>query len=198
MHDASVILDPWLYRMCVWCMCVWCGKFCSEPTDERTDKAILGVWCIHLCMMHPECMCSDIYIYDACVNDAHICDPGPWSWSSHLCMILDPDVCMYDAYSLDPDIRDYDAHCMMHLYMHVWCIYQFSLILVSDACVYDAHIYAGPWFWSKHVCIVHESMMRYFSITNGRTDERTNEQGDSRSRISYQLSSWHLFVTNPR
>ena len=132
---------------------------------------------IQVCMMHPECICPDIYgiydIYDACVNDAHICDPGPWSWSSHLCMILDPDVCMYDAYSLDPDIRDYDAHFMMHLYMHVWCIYQFSLILDSDACVYDAHIYAGPWFWSKHVCIVHESMMRYFLVTNGRTDERT-------------------------
>ena len=32
---------------------------------------------IHACMMHPECMCPDIYIYDACVNDAHICDPGP-------------------------------------------------------------------------------------------------------------------------
>ena len=25
-------------------------------------------------------------------------------------MTLDPNVCMYDAYSLDPDTRDYYAH----------------------------------------------------------------------------------------
>ena len=36
----------------------------------------------------------------------------------HVCMILDPDVCMYDAYSLDPDTRDYDAH-MYDSFIHV-------------------------------------------------------------------------------
>ena len=46
-------------------------------------------------------------------------------------MILDPDVCMYDAYSLDPDIRDYDAHCMMHL----------SMMLDPDTRIDDAFIY---------------------------------------------------------
>ena len=101
-------------------------------------------------------------------------------------MIIDPDVCMYDAYSLDPDIRDYDAHCMMHLYMHVWCIYQFSLILDSDACVYDAHIYGtGTWFWSMYVCMVHESMMQYFLVTNEPTNEPTNKE-DSKSLIILQ------------
>ena len=42
----------------------------------------------------------------------------------YVCMILDPNVCMYDAYSLDPDTRDYDAHMydafiqsMMHVSM---------------------------------------------------------------------------------
>ena len=71
--------------------------------------------------------------------------------------------------------------CMMHdpwsWYMHVWCIYQCSPILDSDACVYDAHIYdPGPWSWSMHVCVVHVSMMRQIL-------SRTDEQGDSRSRI---------------
>ena len=36
----------------------------------------------------------------------------------HVCMILDPDVCLYDAHSLDPNTHGYDAHiCMMHLSM---------------------------------------------------------------------------------
>ena len=40
-------------------------------------------------------------------------------------------------------------------YMYVWCIYLFSSILDSDACVNDAHIYdPGPWSWSMHVCMI--------------------------------------------
>ena len=52
-------------------------------------------------------------------------DPGPRSWSMHVCMILDPDVCLYDACSLDPDTRD----CMIYL----------SMMLDPDICMYDAY-----------------------------------------------------------
>ena len=45
-------------------------------------------WCMMhdaWCMMHDAwCMILD---YDACVYDAHIYDPGHWSWSMHLCMV---------------------------------------------------------------------------------------------------------------
>ena len=59
-------------------------------------------------------------------------------------MILDPDVCMYDAYSLDPDIRDYDAHCMMHL----------SMMLDPDTFMYDAYIYVPRPLTLMHVCMM--------------------------------------------
>ena len=32
----------------------------------------------------------------------------------HVCMILDPDVCLYDAHSLDPNTHGYDAHIYMY------------------------------------------------------------------------------------
>ena len=57
--------------------------------------------------------------------------------------------------------------CMMHMSMILdpdTCMYLCSLIL--DTCMYDARM-------------VHASMMRNFSVTEGRMDE----QGDSRSRM---------------
>ena len=48
----------------------------------------------------------------------------------HVCMILDPDVCMCDAHSLDPNTRGYDAH-----------VYDASMILDPDTCIDDAFIY---------------------------------------------------------
>ena len=73
-------------------------------------------------------------------------------------------VCMCDAYVLDPDTCDHDAHTYYSFiddhrswYMHVWCIYQLSLILDCDACVYNAHIYdLVPWSWSMHLCMMHD------------------------------------------
>ena len=97
----------------------------------------------------------------------------------HVCMILDPGACM-----------------------HVRCIYMFLILILDyDACVYDAHIYVPRSLTMMHVCmmrismildldseacmhvcivyvcIVHVSMMRQIL-------SRTNEQGDSRSRIT--------------
>ena len=113
---------------------------------------------------------------------------------------------MHDAWCMMHDAWCMMHVCMMHIsmildpwswYMHVWCIYLCSSLLDYTACVYDAHIYdprsltliyvcmmhismiLDPWSWCMCVCMVHVSMMRYFSVT----DQRTNGQGDSRSRI---------------
>ena len=37
-----MILNPWPWYMYPWCIYLWCGW--NFVTDERTDKAILGVW----------------------------------------------------------------------------------------------------------------------------------------------------------
>ena len=43
MHISMILdLDPEAC-MYVWCMYLRCGKFCYQRTDERTNKAILGV-----------------------------------------------------------------------------------------------------------------------------------------------------------
>ena len=70
--------------------------------------------------------------------------------------------------------------CMMHISMILdpdTCMYLCSLIL--DSCMYDARM-------------VHASMMRNFSVTEGRTDE----QGDSRSRI--QIIIWVVLDSHSR
>ena len=103
-------------------------------------------------------------MYDACM----------YIWSSilvHVCMMHIPLILTHVIM----------MHvCMMHISMIIILCMHVINILDPDACVYDAHIYdPGPWSWSMHVCVVHVSMMRYFLGTNGRTDE----QGDSRSRM---------------
>ena len=47
-YDSGPDLEACMY---VWCMYLWCGKFCQQPTDGRTDKAILGVW-FYLMALH--------------------------------------------------------------------------------------------------------------------------------------------------
>ena len=151
---------------------------------------------------------SDVYICDpdvckvymicdpgVCTYDAYIYDPGPWCkylrcrnaeciypwyinvsmiqlkfchWLTNNQMIFDPDVCMYDAciYYLRPltlvHVR-FMRICMMHVHLWSW-----SLILMH-ACKYD------------------DVSMMWLKFCHGRTNERTNEQGDSRSRIYYIL-----------
>ena len=45
--------------------------------------------------------------------------------------------------------------------MRVWCIYQCSSILDSDACVYDAHIYDPRSLILIHACMMHISLTFY-------------------------------------
>ena len=76
--------------------------------------------------------------------------------------MLDPDTYLYDAFINVP----------WSWYMHVWCIYQLSLIIDSDACVYDAHIYGnGPW----HACMYGAWIYDAIFFGDERTDERTNK-----------------------
>ena len=71
----------------------------------------------------------------------------------HTSMILDPDTSMYDAHIYDPQSLTLMHVCMMHLSM-----------ILNHACMYGACIYDAANF-----------------VTDGRTNKRTNEQGDSRS-----------------
>ena len=68
---------------------------------------------------------------------------------------------------------------MMHLpIMHL------SMTLDPDTCMYDAFFNFLRSLTLMHTCMVHESMMRYFLVTDEPTNRRTNGQGDSRSLIS--------------
>ena len=69
---------------------------------------------------------------------------------------------------------------MMHL----------SMILDPDACIYDAFIYVPRSLTMMHVCMMHISMILdldpeacVYDAANFVPDQRTNEQGDSRSLI---------------
>ena len=195
MHISMVLdLDPeacmyvWFLTLMYVCMCD--AYICSW--SWYTWPWCTYVWCmmhafihdlIHACMMHYQC--SQILDSDTCVYDAYIYSTGPWSWSMHICMILDPGVCMhvrciYMFLILThvtmmhiPIIQMYDAFIQdaWSPYRHVWCVYLCSLVLDSDACMYGADIYdPGPSSWSMHVCMVYVSMMRQILFRmNGRT-----------------------------
>ena len=82
--------------------------------------------------------------------------------------------------------------CMMNIFMILdACMPD---VCMHDACIHNAYLYAP---WSRCMCVscmnerytylwsltlMRVSMMRYFSVT----DQRTNEQGDSRSRIDWR------------
>ena len=62
--------------------------FIHDPDTSVYDAFINVPWSLtlmHVCMMHIS-MILDLDS-DACVYDAHIYDPGPWSWSLHVCMV---------------------------------------------------------------------------------------------------------------
>ena len=186
MHLWSSILD--------YTACVYDAAEILFRTDGRTNKAILGVWykytnidaCIcdaYIC--YPVwCiyLCSSILDYDARVYDAHIHDPGPWSWNMCVCCmygtcVYDVCVCMMQMFL---DLHIYFMHvCMMHIHMF---LDHYAYVL--DALVYDAYI-CDPWYLSMlHVCMMRQILSR----TNGRT----NGQGDSRSRIDFdsEIGLW--------
>ena len=88
MMHTSVIFNPWLC-----CMCVWCGW------NFVTDKSTMNDACMYLQVF-------ELCIYDACIYHlwpltlVHVCfmcicmmhaqyiyDPGPWSWCMHVGMM---------------------------------------------------------------------------------------------------------------
>ena len=91
--------------------------------------------------------------------------------------------------------------CMIHIFlilipdpdtcMHLWCMYLWCMhvCMILVWCTNVWYIYF--WSWSLiliHACI-HDAYIcdaAYF-VTNGPTDQRTNEQGDSRSWIDSSL-----------
>ena len=75
MHISTMHIypDPWSWYMCLWCTYAWCIYPCS---------LIL----IHACMMHISVFLNP-WLWCMCVYDAHIYDPGPRSWSMHVCMV---------------------------------------------------------------------------------------------------------------
>jgi hypothetical protein len=81
--------------------------------------------------------------------------------------IVDPDTCVYDAHIYDPRSLTLIYVCLMHI----------SMIL-------------DPWLWSMCVCMVHVSMMRYFSVTDERTDKAILGVGCNDQQ-------WYLRVTYP-
>ena len=162
-------------------------------------------------------MILDTWLCCMCVYDAHIYDPGPRSWSMLVCMvhismirlkfchgrtdgrtnkailgvgcslILDSDAYVYDAHIYDSRSLILIHTCMMHLSMFldpwlycmcVWCTYLWSWTLTL-----------------MHVCMMHISMILDLDpeacmyvwcmyLWCGKfCHERTDEQGDSRSRI---------------
>ena len=168
---------------------------------------------MHVCMMHISmiiilCMhVINILDPDACVYDLqcmmHI--------SIHISMILDPVACM-NVWSLTlmfvcmmhtlliliqvammhicmmhlSMILDPVHACMMHVfftfdpwpwYMYVWCIHLLSLIMMHmcmmHLCMMHTSVILDPWLWC--MCV--------WCGWNFVTDQRTNEQGDSRSRM---------------
>ena len=46
-----------------------------------------------------------------------------------------------------------------------------SVILDSDACLYDAPMYDAYVYHPRSLTLMSVSMMRYFSVTDGRTDK---------------------------
>ena len=79
-------------------------------------------------------------------------------------MILDLDVCMYDAYIYVPWSLTLMHVSMMHIflipirvammYIYVWCIYPWSLILMH-ACMMHILLTFDPWPWCMYVWCMH-------------------------------------------
>ena len=157
MYDASVILNPWLYRMCVWCG--W-----NFVPDGRTKKAILGVWCIYSCSWCTWPWCTYIW----CMMRAFIHDPdtacifGLRSLTLiHVCVmhtsiIRDPDTCVYDACIHDAAYLSCMSKpwlwCIYTLCMYVLCIYICSLIMYAR-CIYICSLIM------MHMCMMHTSVI---------------------------------------
>ena len=155
---------------------------------------------IHVAMMH-------IYMmHDACIYT--------WSWYMHVwCMyicpsILDPGTCIH-VWCIHLLSVILTHVCMMHVFMmrhicHAWTNLD-SDAYIHDACMHDAYTYA-PWSlcicaWCINVWCIHpwSLILDYAACVYDaaeilfRTNERTDEQGDSRSRMKGKIFSIWLW-----
>ena len=148
---------PWSLCICQWCINVWC----IHPWSLRLDYAA--------------CVC-DAYIHDAAILSRKDGRTNQW-WSWHACVW-----CMYSWCSIF--VMHVQTSTLMHIYvMHV-CIMHIHMLLDH---VGTMHI---------HMILDNMSMMHTFVIFNPWlccmcvwcswnfvTNQPTNEQGDSRSRM---------------
>ena len=144
-------------------------------TNQQADSGSMCVWCLYLWSMILD---LDTCVYDVhtCVYDVHVCvrcahiwcaygvygtyiyDPGLWSWYKHVWCTYLRSLILIHVCIMQVCMMNFDPQSLA--LMHVWCM--------NVKCTY-------LWSWCMHV-----SMMRQILF---RTDERTNEQGDSRSWI---------------
>ena len=111
---------------------------------------------------------------------------------SMMLVSTDHDGCIHDAFSmlLVAMMHVHDARFKMLVsMMHVWCryIYDPRSWCMHVWCRYEWCLY--PW----SLTMKHVSLMRYFLVTDGRTNGRTDGQGDSRSwkaKCSAELNMW--------
>ena len=153
-------------------------------------------------IIDPDTSGHDAHMYDAFIHDAwswymRVWCTKQWSWP----LILKR-VCMHDAsmYDSGPWSWMYDA-CNNASFSRI-CVY----MMLPDACMHDAYIYYSWPFTLMHVCMMHRCMMHNAQIYDsvpwswwcmnlgrcmyiwcgtfwGPTNGRTDEQGDSRSRM---------------
>ena len=88
----------------------------------------------------------------------------------HVCMILDPDVCRYDECVYDACIYDPQSLTLIHV-----CMMHISMFLDPNACLYDAPMYDAYIYDPHSLSLMFVSMMRYFLVTEGRKEGRTDK-----------------------
>ena len=143
------------------------------------------VWSWHVCMMH----ISIILDLDTCVYDVHTC-----VYDVHMCVRCAHMMCVW---------------CVWYTYLWSWslilvhaCMMHVSKVIDPDTCVYHAGMYdefwssiLGPYACVMHECIMYISMILMhaciYDAANFVTNEPTNEQGDSRSRIYIRQYFFH-------
>ena len=170
-------INKLILGVCVWFLYLW-----SMILDFD-----MCVWCVHKCMqimMH----ISIILDLDTCVYDVHTC-----VYDVHMCVRCAHMMCVW---------------CVWYTYLWSWslilvhaCMMQVSKIIDPDTCVYHAGMYdefwssiLGPYACVMHECIMYISMILMhaciYDAANFVPDQRTDEQGDSRSWMLVVCIRW--------
>ena len=122
-----------------------------DPDAYISYPRFIHIW--SMIMMH---------VHDACV---YVCMMRVCMM--HISIIPDPD---YDGY-----IYDSWSLTLMQIFLYPRCIHIWSLIMMH-VCMMRVWTMRIPMILDPDICIYDAGLFRY-----GRTDGRTNEQGDSRS-----------------